>query len=1556
MKKNLIALFMSVVLAVSNSGNITVFAAENQVSDEAEQTPADDNSDEENTANGREQTAADSTAELHEDQRIENEKAGDNTTTGDLNEELSDTGESSEDDENAISADSEIDDSSAEANVAGEMTVDENSDKASAAVSFAGGSGTVNDPYQVSTAAQLDAVRNNTEAYYIQTADIDMSSVNNWVPIGKDDDQCFWGYYDGNGHTISNLKLRNNGSERYIGLFGYSGPEIKNLNLKNVDVVINLSLCSDSVEIGTIAGNAPIINCSAKGTIIVTGSAGYSCDIGGLAGRAQGIKDSHSEVEIGVDCTGSQEMNVGGIAGECLHGVAKNSYYRGAISVSGNQVCVGGIAGRIAWSSGVHDCVNYGDISTENVNAASTIAGIVGVIEICDDREIAENCVNFGHVFGTGETFAVGITRADNAIYVHNCYDLGNIEGNSYSGRIFTTEIGKDNGSGNYAFEISTVNGSMPDGGLLPSEYNGMNMSADDIRINISDILDVCGCEWVEPQGSGEGFDLKEHGHCVINKDICFSYDDWTFTNWFGIQGYKIPLERYQEVYGDRFTKQIYKQEIKPWNGNCFGMTATAALFYLDKLPVVNYTHDVGVLAAGGYDTLESDYGFAYVKLKRDSELTKLIERYQIWNESVEWTDMYHDFQNTEFENSITDAEYFQRVLNLIEETDEPLMLIINWIDDNGKTQGHALLVDTFRPPVKKANGWVRLYLYDPNNPYFEHFNGRTPLFNYKQAENRYIDVNTQNGQWCMSAMVNGDGSETSIGYENGVKQSGSEVGFASVSDFPLSFDRKASFLVEGDKTSIRYTCDNLEIFNDNNDLIFSVSDGRVVYKDETVIYDYHDIGITTDSNTSITSGRLLLPSGTYTSSFNNGCVSYSSDGDYEGVATKDAVEVKNIESTKIEITSDTNCTANLVIEDNYDGFTSVETDIELGDDASVIELNEDQLIINSNEEQNVSINVITEDGERDISDVSIDSQTTITLIENEIPTGCAGSEAWDGDEYGFNQRKLYWELEKNGTLRIRYEGLSTDETYSLQNADNYSWREYKNSVLEIRVGKNISNLQKTSLDGYPKLRRIVFENDPPAFMTNNSTVSPLIGKTLEIYYPADNTAWTSNILKDYGGNIEWKPYYRDISNCTAYLLDTGVFYTGKEQKPRITINNGGLKMNNEVDYKVSYSNNTKAGTAIITITGIGAYTGKIEKIFSIMPRDITPLVTLLADSYVYTGSSIKPSLDISYNGKPLQEGVDYQMYFENASGPGTATVYVYGIWNFSGEVAKSYTIKRELTGSWKKNSAGWWYDYGDGSYPRSKFENIGDKTYYFNGSGYMVTGWQKVDGTWYYFNGSGAMQIGWQSIGGKWYCFDENGKMIENDWVGNYYLGSGGAMVTGWQKIDGAWYYFNSSGAKQTGWQKIGNTWYYFDENGKMIASEWVGNYYFSAGGAMVTGWQKIDGAWYYFNSSGAKQTDWQKIGNTWYFFDESGVMQTGLTEVRGRKFYFSAGGAMQTGWQKIDGVWYYFEGNGVMAVNKWVGNYYLGEDGVMATNTWIGKYYVGADGKWIPNYKAAN
>ena len=262
------------------------------------------------------------------------------------------------------------------------------------------------------------------------------------------------------------------------------------------------------------------------------------------------------------------------------------------------------------------------------------------------------------------------------------------------------------------------------------------------------------------------------------------------------------------------------------------------------------------------------------------------------------------------------------------------------------------------------------------------------------------------------------------------------------------------------------------------------------------------------------------------------------------------------------------------------------------------------------------------------------------------------------------------------------------------------------------------------------------------------------------------------------------------------------------------------------------------------------------------------------------------------------------------------ATGHKYGSWKVTRKATGTVTGIREkvcancgakitekipvLSGTWKKDSTGWWYQWSDRSYPAKMFLKISGKTYYFNASGYMVTGWQYIGGKWYYFDGSGAMVTGWQYLGGKWYYMNSSGVMLTGkQYIGGkwYYFNGSGAMVTGWQYIGGKWYYFNGSGAMVTGWQYIGGKWYYMNSSG-----------------VMLTGWQYLGGKWYYFNGSGAMVTGWQYIGGKWYYMNGSGAMVTGWQYLGGEWYYMNSSGAMVTGWQTINGVRYYFDSSGAM------------------------------------------
>ena len=83
--------------------------------------------------------------------------------------------------------------------------------------------------------------------------------------------------------------------------------------------------------------------------------------------------------------------------------------------------------------------------------------------------------------------------------------------------------------------------------------------------------------------------------------------------------------------------------------------------------------------------------------------------------------------------------------------------------------------------------------------------------------------------------------------------------------------------------------------------------------------------------------------------------------------------------------------------------------------------------------------------------------------------------------------------------------------------------------------------------------------------------------------------------------------------------------------------------------------------------------------------------------------------------------------------------------------------------GAWKQAEDGrWWYDNGDGTYPKSCWQEINSKWYCFDEAGYMRTGWIEWEGKWYFCNESGEMLR--DCITEDNYLLGEDGAMINQD------------------------------------------------------------------------------------------------------------------------------------------------------------------------------------------------
>ena len=213
---------------------------------------------------------------------------------------------------------------------------------------MAGGSGTKDDPYQIATAAQLDAIHDwPTATYYVLVNDIDLSGIE-WVPYS--------GYinFDGQGHTVSNLTIMgtNINSRVNVGMFGglksywsnyYAGTfqsRVSNLNLKDVNIDITgtdnytTTLCVGAIVGGYDGFNDSVYiqNCTASGKINVQG--GFRAWVGGLTGGGIYIENSTNKVDI----TYTRGENTYECGISPFGGIASNSTNYGTIVANGKDM------------------------------------------------------------------------------------------------------------------------------------------------------------------------------------------------------------------------------------------------------------------------------------------------------------------------------------------------------------------------------------------------------------------------------------------------------------------------------------------------------------------------------------------------------------------------------------------------------------------------------------------------------------------------------------------------------------------------------------------------------------------------------------------------------------------------------------------------------------------------------------------------------------------------------------------------------------------------------------------------------------------------------------------------------------------------------------------------------------------------------------------------------------------------------------------------------------------------------------------------------------------
>lgn len=153
----------------------------------------------------------------------------------------------------------------------------------------------------------------------------------------------------------------------------------------------------------------------------------------------------------------------------------------------------------------------------------------------------------------------------------------------------------------------------------------------------------------------------------------------------------------------------------------------------------------------------------------------------------------------------------------------------------------------------------------------------------------------------------------------------------------------------------------------------------------------------------------------------------------------------------------------------------------------------------------------------------------------------------------------------------------------------------------------------------------------------------------------------------------------RDIADATVSGL-SGATYTGSTiaEEPTVTVD--GVTLTKDTDYTLSWSDNVNAGTATVTVTGAGNYTGSTTATYAIMARDIGTATRSLSPTQVTYDPSTgtHPTLTLTYNGIALKEGTDYTVSwptYGSTGSVGSKTFSVTGKGNFSRAVSGTYDV-----------------------------------------------------------------------------------------------------------------------------------------------------------------------------------------------------------------------------------------------------------------------------------------
>ena len=367
---------------------------------------------------------------------------------------------------------------------------------------FTKGTGTAEDPYQISTAQELAylsyTVYNNSgynysNVYFKQTADIDLSQYY-WQPIGIKYDRSgtiksayFSGNYDGGNFQITGIFTKSGSSNAYSyqGLFGYIYAQNYNITLKNINI-------KDS---------------NIQGYQYVGGIIGYGYKI---ASKAISITNS-SLVNSKINAT---YIYAGGIAGKLDSSSAKSP---GSITIKN---CYN--SSTIKGSSAVGGIIGEGVNSSPSAVQGSSYSGVLSIV----------NCFNTEGIESSGNAGGIAGRIASGRISIYNNFNIGKIKGSSNVGGILGSGYSSSSSTVSYNYNLGNVVGTYYVGGIIGYKRSVSTMSSNYYG---ADCVSTTGGIGVSDSAIGEdatGASYKEslRTEDFKSKEFYLTYSNWSYS------------------------------------------------------------------------------------------------------------------------------------------------------------------------------------------------------------------------------------------------------------------------------------------------------------------------------------------------------------------------------------------------------------------------------------------------------------------------------------------------------------------------------------------------------------------------------------------------------------------------------------------------------------------------------------------------------------------------------------------------------------------------------------------------------------------------------------------------------------------------------------------------------------------------------------------------------------------------------------------------------------------------------------------------------------------